>query len=304
MRVLITGITGMIGTALSEHLKDLGYEVSGISRSTSDARYEPRDHYLGDILDTAFVKRVFKDFKPDVVFHLAAQAFNGESWAAEQTTYITNIQGSRNIFEACRDYAPAARVIPACSSAEYGKTEKQPISENTPLKPISPYGVTKACMEMMGQQFADNYDMDFVFPRLFIHVGTGHPPYTAIQNFAKQFAEQRETISVGNVDTGRDYVDIRDGVKALSLLMIDGEAGEVYNVCSGELHSTDFLLFLFEKISGYNPTIISNKNLFRPSDEKSLLGNPQKINRIGWNAEIPIKKTLEWVYNDWRMRLC
>jgi GDP-4-dehydro-6-deoxy-D-mannose reductase len=305
-RILITGISGMIGTALSKQLERSGYEVSGISRDSSIARDRGLHHYLGDILDVSFLKKVMLDYQPHVVFHLAAQAFNGSSWDKEDTTYLINIQGSRNVFEACRDYTNA-RVIPACSSAEYGIVDKQPISEDEPLRPITPYGVSKACMEMMGRQFSLNYNMDFVFPRLFIHVGTGHPPATLIQNLAKQYASCASSginrVFAGNLSTKRDYVDVEDGVRALELIMESGGRNEVYNVCSRKGYSGHDVVKILNRISGIDPVIVESNNLLRPSDEASLIGSPYNINKLGWSASIPFEDTIEKVYNDWRERL-
>ena len=306
MKVLITGITGMIGAALSKHLKEQGHDVSGISRDTSEARMSWYKHYLGDILDKEFLKKTMLNFKPDVVYHLAAQAFNGSSWEKEDTTYLVNIQGSKSVFEACRDWTEA-RVIPACSSAEYGMIKIQPIKETQQLNPISPYGVSKACMEMMGKQFALNYNMDFVFPRLFIHVGIGHPPATLIQNLAKQFVLCLKNgdmmISHGNTNTIRDYVDIDDGVIALELLMNSGVSGEVYNVCSGEPHGFREIINHFAEISGVEYKGVIDARLIRRSDEEVLIGNPSKINKLGWETKIPFKETLEKVFNDWKERI-
>lgn len=307
-KILITGITGMIGTHLSNLLVEKGYEVSGISRATSGSRQQKYKHYLGDILDREFLKKTFLDFQPDVVYHLAAQAFNGESWASEDTTYLINIQGTRNVLEACRFWSPDARVIPACSSAEYGDAIN-PIAETTVLNPISPYGVTKACVEMMCRQHFLNYEMDIVIPRLFIQVGPGHPPVTAIQNFCRQFAlytlkRQGPGIRCGALKTERDFVDVRDGVKALLLLQEDGVSGQSYNVCSGSaITMIRIIEILQEQLDMYETVAAVDPSLLRLSDEKILLGDPTKIKKLGWEAKIPIEQTIVDIYNDWLIRL-
>lgn len=301
-KIFITGISGMIGTMLSNHLTEQGFEVSGLSRSTSHSRLNNVKHYQGDILDKGFLSKTFSDYQPDIVFHLAAQAFNGRSWDFEDTTYLTNIQGSRNVFETCRDHG-VDTVIPACSSAEYGWVKVQPIGEEEPLRPVSPYGVTKAAMEMMGRQFAMNYGMKFIFPRLFIHVGINHPPATAVQNFARQFAAKKNEVFVGNLSSYRDYVDVEDGVRALELLMYAGKTLNVYNICSGVVYKTEDIITMFKEISGYSPTIKTTTKLFRHSDEPTLHGNPAKINELGWKATTPFYETLTKVYNNWKERL-
>ncbi len=314
-RVLITGITGMIGKHLADLLVKEGCKVAGISRATSATRYireiPAYKHYMGDILDTKFLVRVWKDWEPEVVFHLAAQAYNGLSWEAENTTYALNITGARNVFDVCRNFSPNARIIPACSSAEYGfvSEDMQPIIEDiTLLRPITPYGVSKACMEMMARQFHFNYKMDVILPRLFIHVGPDHPPSTALQTFAMQLAaiklgKQPPQIKVGNLDSSRDFVDVRDGIRALWILAQKGKSGEAYNICSGRAPSIRKALEMLIQISGIQAEIVHDPSRLRPSDEAVLLGDMKKLNALGWEPEIPFERTLTDIYNNWLERL-
>lgn len=313
-KVLITGITGMIGKHLAKVLNEQGYQVAGISRATSAARYITEKpfykHYQGDISDKKFLLTVWKDWQPDLVYHLAAQAYNGESWKAEETTYQLNINGSRNVFETHMEITPKARIIPACSSAQYGFVSgEKPINEDTtPLRPITPYGVSKAAMEMMARQFHLNYGMEVVLPRLFIHVGPDHPPVTALQNFARQLASvklglQEPKLRVGNLDSARDFVDVRDGARALALLGEKGVNGEVYNQCTGKAWTMKESLNMLIKISDLKADIQIDPALFRPSDEKLLLGDPTKIQTLGWMAEVPFETTLSDIYSNWLERL-
>lgn len=315
MKVLITGITGMIGSHLADLLVHEGHQVAGISRATSSSRWNTGKkawkHFTGDILDINFLERVWKDWEPEWIYHLAAQAYNGLSWEAEETTYGLNITGARNVFKVTREFAPTARLIPGCSSAEYGIVPEHlfPIDEDlTPLHPITPYGVSKAAMEMMAHQFFRNFGMDIVIPRLFIHVGPNHPPATALQAFAMQLAaiklgRQEPVIMVGNLDTARDFVDVRDGVKALSLLARKGERGQVYNICSGQAWNIRTCLDMLLEISGVKVAVEIDPARFRPSDEPLLLGKWDKLNSLGWKPEIPFKKTLEDIFSNWIERL-
>jgi GDP-4-dehydro-6-deoxy-D-mannose reductase len=266
---------------------------------------------MGDILDINFLTRVWKEWKPQLVYHFAAQAYNGESWDAEDTTYALNIAGSRNVLSVCRLYSPQAKVIPACSSAEYGfvSDDMIPIKEDvTPLRPITPYGVSKACLEMMSRQHHLNYGMDIVIPRLFIHVGPDHPPATALQNFAMQLAaiklgKQNPVVKVGNLDSSRDFVDVRDGAKALWLLAEKGQAGEVYNICSGKAWNMRQSLNMLIEMSGLDVEIEQDSRFLRPSDEKILLGDASKIQSLGWNTQIPFRQTLQDILENWLQRL-
>ena len=315
MRILITGITGMIGKHLAQLLVQEGHKLAGISRATSALRYVQEKpeyrHFPGDILDVVFLAKVWKDFKPEVVYHLAAQAYNGESWVAEDTTYALNITGTRNVLNACKWYTPKARVIPACSSAEYGIVPEEmiPIQEDvTPLRPITPYGVSKVCTEIMARQFHCNYGIDVVLPRLFIHVGPDHPPVTAVQNISRQLAaialkRQEPVVRVGNLDSARDFVDVRDGVKALWLLTEKGSTGEVYNICSGKAYTMRQCLEMLIDISGLTVRVEHDATLDRPSDEAILLGSTKKLEALGWQAIIPFHQTLKDVYQNRSDRL-
>ncbi|NMA41413.1 MAG: NAD-dependent epimerase/dehydratase family protein [Lentisphaerae bacterium] len=313
-KVLITGITGMIGSHLAHYVQEQGCEVAGISRATTAFRMQahrkmPWKHYAGDILDVNFLEKAVKDFQPDVVFHLAAQAYNGQSYEAEQTTYALNITGSWNVYNAVLRNAPNARVIPACSSAAYGAAlTDDPVNEESPLKPLTPYGVTKAAMEMMGRQFCLNYGLDVVLPRLFIHVGPNHPPLTAVQNFARQIAAikcglQEPVMQVGNLTTSRDFIDVRDGASALWTLVQKGVKGEVYNICRGYAWKISDVLELLLKIADIKVTLQQDPKLMRPSDEKTLLGDNRKLRALGWEPVIPFETTLLDIYNNWIERL-
>jgi GDP-4-dehydro-6-deoxy-D-mannose reductase len=315
MRVLITGITGMIGTHLAELLISQGQEVAGLSRATSSSRYNnpgrKYKHFAGDIQDVGFIRRVWGDFKPELVYHLAAQAYNGISWEAEDTTYSMNVGGSRNVLHACREFTPQARVIPACSSAEYGLIDEDmiPIREDvTLLRPMTPYGVSKAAMEMMARQFCLNFGTDVVLPRLFIHVGPNHPPVTALQNFARQLAaiklgKQPPTMKVGNLTTARDFVDVRDGAAALWTLAQKGTKGEAYNICTGKAWNIGQSLEMLIEVSGLKVEVQQDKSLLRASDEPLLLGNNDKLSALGWQPKTPFRQTLEDIYKNWLERL-
>lgn len=305
----------MIGSHLAKEMAGAGYQVAGISRATSAARHSLGQtqyrHYLGDILDRPFLERVWQEWQPDIVFHLAAQAYNGASWEAEDTTYALNITGSRNVLEACRRFSPQARLIPACSSAEYGFVPEHlfPIDEDaTPLRPVTPYGVSKACTEMMAHQYQQNYGLDVVIPRLFIHVGPDHPPATALQAFAMQLAAvklglQEPVIKVGNLESARDFVDVRDGVRALRLLAEKGKTGEVYNICSGRAWNIRNCLEMLIDISGVQVEVQHDPARLRPSDEPLLVGKFDKLKALGWSPAIPFEQTLKDILENWMERL-
>jgi len=210
------------------------------------------------------------------------------------------------VLEAC----PNAQVLLACSSAEYGNItpEDCPLVEERLLKAHTPYGVSKIGVENLGRQYALNYNLKIFLPRLFIHVGTGHPPATAIQNFARQLALIKKgklppEIHVGNLTSARDFIDVRDGVRAMRMMMDKGIPGEPVNICNGVAYKIQDILDMLIEISGVDVKVISDKSLFRLADEPLLLGDNSKIVALGYKREYSMYQTLKDVFEDWESRI-
>ena len=240
---------------------------------------------------------------------MAAQAFNSASWQCESITQEINYIGTTNVLKCCRKITPNAKVLLACSSAGYGdvKPEDCPLKEDRLLKPISPYGVSKVATENLGYQYYKNYELNVFLPRLFIHVGTGHPPATAIQNFARQLAlisqgKLEPIVRVGNLKTARDFIDVRDGIAAMMLLVEKGNSGEPINICTEEAWEIGDILNMLIKISELKVKVIYDDTLSRPSDEQFQLGDNSKIKKLGWQRKYSMQQTLEVVYADWIKR--
>ncbi len=303
----------MIGSHFADATKERNWPTYGIARNSATSRLaaEPNPNiFRVDILDRDALEGVFKKVKPDLVIHMAAQAFNGISWESEETTHLTNYQGTINVLRTCKRIAPDAKVIIACSSAEYGdiKPEDCPLIEERLLRPITPYGVTKVADENLGYQYFSNYSLKVFLPRLFIHVGTGHPPATAIQNFARQLALIKKghldpIVKVGNLESARDFIDVRDGVNAMMMMLDKGTPGDPINICTGTAYKISDILKMLIEISGLKIDVVKDKALFRPSDEPLLLGDNSKLLKLGWKQKYTIEQTLTDVYNDWLSRI-
>jgi GDP-4-dehydro-6-deoxy-D-mannose reductase len=303
----------MIGSQVARLASSQGYETFGIARFSAASRMaalQDKNVFRCDVLDRSALEGVVDKIKPDLVIHLAAQAYNGISWEMEDITHLTNYTGTLNVLKACRRLVPEAKVVLAGSSAAYGdvKPEDTPLQEARPLRPITPYGVTKAATEALGYQYCKNYGMPVLLPRLFIHVGTGHPPATAIQNFARQLAlisraKAAPTVRVGNLTTARDFVDARDGARAVLLLAEKGTPGDPINVCCGTAHRISQILEMLIEISGQKVEILPDPQLMRPSDEPLLLGDNTKLKALGWSPSYSMKETLTTVYEDWVSRI-
>lgn len=313
MKTLITGITGMIGSHFANAVRKKGWPMIGLARNSAASRLaaEPENHIKRiDILDREALEEIFTEFKPELVIHMAAQAFNGISWKMEESTHFTNFQGTVNVLRCCRKFAPDSKVIIACSSAEYGdvKPEDCPLVENRLLRPITPYGITKVANENLGYQYFTNYGLKVYLPRLFIHVGTGHPPATAIQNFSRQLALIKKgrlspIVKVGNLDSARDFIDVRDGVAGMMLMIEKGVPGDPINICTGKAYKISQILEMLIEISGLKIEIVRDTSLLRPSDEPLLLGDNSKLLALGWKQNYTIRQTLEDVFQDWLNRI-
>lgn len=302
----------MIGRHFVSACEKKGWETFGLSRSTSHSRQSPilnHRHHECDILDRGSLRDLLKNLQPNIIIHMAAQAFNGISWGSEDYTHQANFTGTLNLLNATREECPEAKVLLACSSAEYGDVlpEDCPLQENRLLRPITPYGVSKAACETLGYQYFSNYGMQIYLPRLFIHVGTGHPPATAIQNFARQIAlvkkEKLEPVmQVGRLDTARDFIDVRDGVTGMLMLLEKGQAGQPINICNQEAHTIQKVLDILLEESGVELTVKQDPRLLRPSDEPLLLGDNSRLRNLGWKRQYSFRETLRGVYKDWMER--
>ncbi len=312
-KAIVLGCTGMVGSCFAQTLLERGWDVTGAARSTALGRLAPARPYpfvACDILDRESLLRLFRRVRPDLVVDMAAQAFNGASWDAERYTYLVNVEGTNNVLSALREAAPDARLLLACSSAEYGdvRPEDCPLVEDRPLRPMTPYGVTKVATECMGYQYFRNYGMQVYLPRMFIHVGTGHPPATAIQNFARQIAlvasgRGDPVIRVGRLDTARDFIDVRDGVDAMLSLVEKGRPGQPVNICNGVAPTIREVLDMLLGIAGVQAEIRQDESLLRPSDEPLLLGDNTRLLALGWSRRHTLRETLEGVFADWMRRV-
>lgn len=308
-------MTGMVGQHFAKSFREDGYEVWGIARFTAAGRNEAiqdKSVLRCDILERDALMKHMERLQPDIIIHMAAQAFNGASWEYEYTTHMTNYQGTLNVLYCARELAKnkAVKILLACSSAEYGNiTPKDcPLIEDRPLKPHTPYGVSKAGVEMLGYQYFANYGLPVYLPRMFIHVGTGHPPATAIQNFARQLAlikagKIAPEIHVGNLESARDFIDVRDGVAAMRILLEKGKPGEPVNICTGKAWKISEILDMLVEISGTNAKVITDESLMRAADEPLLLGDNTKINALGFRQKYQMPDTLKDVFADWMGRI-
>lgn len=318
MKVLITGITGFAGSHLAEFIlkEKPGTEIYGIIRWRS--RTENIVHirkyltlYEADMRDLSSMMHLIETIKPDYIFHLAAQSFVPTSWIAPADTLSTNINGQLNIFEALRYLKLDCRIQLACSSEEYGMVypNELPIKETNPLRPLSPYAISKVAQDYLGYQYFMSYGMKIIRTRGFNHTGPRRGDVFVTSNFAKQIAEieiglKEPIIYVGNLEAKRDYTDVRDMVKAYWLALEKGEPGEVYNISSGKSYSIKQVLDMLLQLTNTKIETKVDPNRLRPSDVPILLGDNTKFrNKTGWEPSIPFEQTLIDLLNYWRNKI-
>jgi GDP-4-dehydro-6-deoxy-D-mannose reductase len=315
-KVLITGITGFAGSHLADYcLERGGVEVHGIVRWRS--RTENIEHLYGkvtlhecDLRDAGSTRDVIERIRPEYIFHLAAQSFVPTSWRAPSESLSTNVLGELNIFEAVRKIGLDCRIQLACSSEEYGMVYENevPIKEDNPLRPLSPYGVSKVGQDLLGYQYFMSYGTDIVRTRGFNHTGPRRGPVFVCSDFAKQIVDiergQREpVIHVGNLEAKRDFTDVRDIVRAYYLALEKGKAGEVYNICQEKNWTMREILDMLVGLSNVKIEVEVDPARLRPSDVPVLLGDCSKFRRdTGWTPEIPFEKTLSDIMEFWRSR--
>lgn len=316
MKALITGITGFVGSHLAELLLSKGYEVWGIARWRSGV--ENIEHIKSrlkiieaDLNDAHSFYNAIQKIKPDEIYHLAAQSFVPTSWVAPADTIKTNVIGTINLFEAIRKAGIDPKIQVACSSEEYGlvKPDEVPIKETHPLRPLSPYGVSKIAQDMLSFQYFKSYGLKIVVTRGFNHSGPRRGEVFVCSNFAKQIAEiekglREAKIKVGNLEAVRDFTDVRDMVKGYNLALEKGIAGERYNICSGKGYKIKEVLDMLLKMADKEIKIEEDPERMRPSDVPILIGDNSKFRKqTGWKPEIPFDKTLKDLLDYWREAL-
>lgn len=319
MRVLITGITGFVGSHLCEYIlrEHPGVEIFGIRRWRS--RIENIEHLLDKItvhecnlVDASSVKTLIAQVRPDKIFHLAAQSFVPSSWNAPQESLSTNILSQLNIFEALREAKLKDTWIQiACSSEEYGMVypDEVPIKETNPLRPLSPYAVSKVGQDYLAYQYFMSFGTKAVRTRGFNHTGPRRGEVFVCSNFSKQAVEIEKkkrppVIEVGNLDALRDFTDVRDMVRGYWMALEKCEPGEVYNICTGKAIPVRKLLEMAIAGTGLNIEVRQDPSRLRPSDVPLLQGDFTKFHKAtGWEPKIPFERTLTDIMDFWRERI-
>lgn len=308
----VTGSDGFIGSHLVRFLHAKGWDVIGgvlrhPRRSSLDGG-QPR-FVSCDLRDGKRLKRVLSQYNPTHVFHLGAQSLPTVSWADPVGTFESNIMGSLYLFEAVRSMDTPPVVVSACSSAEYGNVPPSaiPVTEEQPLRPLHPYGISKVCLDLLAREYFLDYKIPAVNLRLFNTTGPGKTN-DAPSDFVRQLAKitkglQAPVIEVGNLKPRRAFLDVRDTVRGFYLAATKGKPGESYNLCASSTREIGELLRTAIRLSGVQVEIRPSAHLMRPSDEKIIFGSTKKIRRdTGWEPVLSLEETLSSMLRYWEAR--
>ena len=307
MRAFITGIEGFVGKWLAGHLLEKGLSVSGSyfrKEDIGDLRGSVEPIFC-DIRDYSQLLSALKTAQPDQIYHLAAQSAAGVSFEQPRLTFEVNTLGTLNLLEAVRELGTEPKILVVSSCQVYGGVES-PVKEESPFNSLNPYASSKALAELIACQYQSHFSLKVLRVRPFNHTGPGQSPNFALSSFAKQMAEiekgdREPLLSVGNLEVRRDFLDVRDVVKAYQLVVERGENDEVYNISTGSPHSLRDALDILLGCSEVKIEVRVAKERLRPTDISLLSGDPEKLFRAtGWRPEISFEQTLRDLLQFWR----
>jgi GDP-4-dehydro-6-deoxy-D-mannose reductase len=305
---LITGIGGFLGSHLTDFLLTQGWEVAGVLRKDRRNVAHIRNGlvlFQGDILDKAQLEGVVRETRPNAIFHLAAQSLPSRSWQEPGDTFRANVLGTLNLLEAMRAAKLDPFLVVAGSSAEYGSSgpSEVPIKEDAPLRPSSPYGVSKVATTQLALLYGRAFQMRVVVARPFFVIGP-RKSGDVCSDFARGVVAvekgKQPSLNVGNLETVRDFLDVEDAVRALWLLVQKGVPGEVYNICSGAGHKIQTVLEALVDMGIRPIPIKSDPCRLRPVDQPVVVGDNSCLRALGWAPQVPLDQSLARILDYWR----
>ena len=318
MKLLITGFSGFVSQHFLELLnkEEPGSVVLGIDKNSPDFNFTDYSNLTIsfeniDLLNRIATDKVLDTFQPEYILHLASVSSVAQSWHTPLDSFVNNTNIFLNLVEHIRIQNSQCRILSVGSSEEFGEvTENElPLTEEHPLKPVSPYAVARVSQEMLSKIYADGFFLDIIMTRSFNHIGPGQRDVFVISSFAKQLVQlaknksNKNIITTGNLNIIRDFVDVRDVVKAYYLLFKKGRKGEVYNICSGKGIVLKDIISKMSDLLGIKIEIETNPQLIRPNENKKVIGSYQKIkDELGWQPEIKIEKSLADILEYWQSK--
>lgn len=313
-RVLITGAGGFVGRHLSARIGSMQPRVSlsGTTLVAGETVHESvNDVYRIDLKDYTKVRQLLAKCCPDAIYHLAAQAFVPRSFEEPWETLENNIRAQLNLIRACLELEIRPRILIVSSAEIYGASEPKqlPLNEDTAIRPTNPYSVSKVAQDMLGMQYYLSHSLPIMRARPFNHIGPGQNERFVAPAFARQIASIEEgqteaVIYVGNLESKRDFTDVRDIVRAYHMIVEKGQPGEAYNIASGVARSIRHLLDTLLGLTETKIEVRVDPARLRPVDVPEIRGDSSKLRRhTGWRPKLTFEQTLHDVLVDWRQRI-
>jgi GDP-4-dehydro-6-deoxy-D-mannose reductase len=307
--ILVTGAAGFAGSHLVDLLAPSHSVIAWRRPGSSRRRNVPNVEWQEvDLLDRAAVARAIAESRPADVYHCAGAAHVGQSWTDARETLAANVLGTHHLLDGLRVAGIAARVLIPGSSYIYRQSDHA-LTEDDPIGPASPYGLSKLAQEMLGRRAPAEDNQQVFLTRSFNHIGPRQDPSYAAPGFARQIAmieagRLAPAIEVGNLDAARDLTDVRDTVRAYRDIIEKGRSGVVYNVCSGKATKIKEVLDRLVAMSRVPVSIRIDPARYRRNDNPLLLGNGTRLQKdTGWRPAIPLDQTLSDLLNYWRKEL-
>ena len=304
MRVLITGAGGFVGKHLIREFLQHGHEPLAFDLALERRLPVTTPSFTGDILNAELLLRLVADTRPDACVHLSGISFVPEGWQHPARMLSVNVLGTIHLLEAFRKSAPGARILFISSAEVYGRQPRnRPIREDELMNPDNPYAISKATADQLTLVYASRHGMHTMTARPVNHIGPGQSSQFVVPSFAEQLLSiaRKQTspvLKAGNLESSRDFTDVRDVVRAYRLLIENGKAGQAYNIASGHEASIQTILDQLCDIIGVRPTVETDATRYRPTESRPKIAIGKIAEDVHWQADIPLEVTLRDVVNE------
>lgn len=317
-KILITGVGGFVAKHFLDYLENnhirtqvLGIDIQQESIFT-DYKYIDFSYISINLLQRNEIEKILFQFQPEYILHLASYSSVAFSWKNPILSFQNNVNIFLNLIEVIREYSLNTRILSIGSSEEYGNVDEKevPLKESSKLSPISPYAIARVSQEMLSQLYAKSYNQDIIMTRSFNHIGPGQKDVFVIPSFVRRAVEAKINgatsinLPVGNINVVRDFLDVRDVVRAYYLLLHNGKQGEIYNICSGKGVHLYEIINLISKLLDINIIPIVDSNLIRPNDNKLIIGDNTKLRTdTSWSPLYSLESSLNDIIDYWKKKL-
>ena len=316
-KYLITGFSGFVSrhflNLLGRNERDaivLGIDVNQPNFSLGADGSLSVKFEIADLLKKERLNQIIAEFRPDYILHLASFSSVAYSWREPVNSFSNNTNIFLNLLEATRGAGLNPRILSVGSSEEYGNVDHSPLTEDLPVNPISPYAVARVSQEMLSKVYVQGFGMNIVMTRSFNHIGPGQSDVFVIPSFIKQVVsakiQGREAceLRTGDLSIIRDFVDVRDVVKAYHMLLANGQNGSIYNICSGSGTSLKEMVDMIARIVGIEVRTTQDPDLIRPNDNRRIIGSNEKLrSELKWHNDISLFDSLREIVEYWQQRL-